>query len=229
MTTKERRRPAVARATARPRGPARSLAKDEPGRALPARGRTEVRNALLDAAATLFAARGVAAVSVRDVAAHAGVNHGLVHRHFGSKHALFTAVLDRGAREIASTAPASGAAETDALLALFNAAAANQTYWRLLARALLDEKKPHEIQTEFPTIRRLLEALAGARRRGALAAELDPRMVAGAVAAMGLGWLLFEPFLLAAMGEKERDRDRVRAELLRNALAIFGRLTGGSE
>jgi len=104
MTTKEGRRPAVARTT--PRGPARRVVRDQPGRTLPARGRTEVRNALLDAAAALFAARGVAAVSVRDVAAHAGVNHGLVHRHFGSKHALFTAVLDRGAREIASTTPA---------------------------------------------------------------------------------------------------------------------------
>ena len=61
-----------------------------------------MRAALLDAAATLFSARGPASVSVRDIAAHAGVNHGLVHRHFGSKQALVAGVLERGAREIAA-------------------------------------------------------------------------------------------------------------------------------
>jgi len=49
---------------------------------------------LRDTALTLFAERGVDAVSVRDVAAAAGVSPGLVVHHFGTKDALRQAVDD---------------------------------------------------------------------------------------------------------------------------------------
>ncbi|MUM35063.1 TetR family transcriptional regulator, partial [Mycolicibacterium sp. CBMA 361] len=44
-------------------------------------GRDEVVAAILEAAAELFAARGPAATSIRDIAAKSNVNHGLVFRH----------------------------------------------------------------------------------------------------------------------------------------------------
>ena len=47
------------------------------------------KTALLNAARQLFAQRGFDLVSVRDVAADAGVNAALVIRYFGSKEALF--------------------------------------------------------------------------------------------------------------------------------------------
>jgi TetR/AcrR family transcriptional regulator, regulator of cefoperazone and chloramphenicol sensitivity len=50
---------------------------------------------LRDTALTLFAERGVDAVSVRDVAAAAGVSPGLVVHHFGTKDALRQAVDDQ--------------------------------------------------------------------------------------------------------------------------------------
>ena len=49
---------------------------------------------LRDTALTLFAERGVDAVSVRDVASAAGVSPGLVVHHFGTKDALRQAVDD---------------------------------------------------------------------------------------------------------------------------------------
>jgi AcrR family transcriptional regulator len=49
---------------------------------------------LRDTALTLFAERGVDAVSVRDVATAAGVSPGLVVHHFGTKDALRQAVDD---------------------------------------------------------------------------------------------------------------------------------------
>lgn len=49
---------------------------------------------LRDTALTLFAERGVDAVSVRDVATAAGVSPGLVVHHFGTKEALREAVDD---------------------------------------------------------------------------------------------------------------------------------------
>lgn len=49
---------------------------------------------ILRAADELFAARGYSGVSVRDIAARAGVNKGLVYYHHGSKAELFERVLD---------------------------------------------------------------------------------------------------------------------------------------
>src|SRR6516165_2267802 len=57
-------------------------------------GREEVVAAILEAATDLFAERGPAATSIRDIAARSRVNHGLVFRHFGTKDQLVGAVLD---------------------------------------------------------------------------------------------------------------------------------------
>ena len=55
-------------------------------------GREEVAAAILEAATDLFAERGPAATSIRDIAARSKVNHGLVFRHFGTKEQLVGAV-----------------------------------------------------------------------------------------------------------------------------------------
>src|ERR1051325_9661060 len=57
------------------------------------RGAAATKDALVDAFLRLVARRPVADVSVRDVAAAARVNHGLVHRHFGSKEGLVRAAV----------------------------------------------------------------------------------------------------------------------------------------
>lgn len=69
-------------------------------------GREGVRSAVLRAARTLVAARGPR-VSLRDVADAAGVNLGLIHRHFGRKEDLLAEVLESGLRH--------GAAQVDGL------------------------------------------------------------------------------------------------------------------
>lgn len=58
------------------------------------------RDALLAAALELFAERGPAAVSLREVAARAGTNLGLIHRHIGSKRDLVAEVLEVGSTEL---------------------------------------------------------------------------------------------------------------------------------
>lgn len=52
------------------------------------------RRRLLDAAARLFAARGHENVSIREIAAEAGVRHGGVNYHFKTKRDLYLAVLE---------------------------------------------------------------------------------------------------------------------------------------
>jgi AcrR family transcriptional regulator len=62
--------------------------------------KAETRARLLDAAATLFAERGVDAVSVDAVADAAGRTSGAVYAHFGSKQGLLMALLDEWAHSL---------------------------------------------------------------------------------------------------------------------------------
>jgi TetR/AcrR family transcriptional regulator len=58
------------------------------------------RDRILDAAEALFAERGFAGTSVRDLAARVGVTPGSLYNHFPGKEALYEAVLARGVRPL---------------------------------------------------------------------------------------------------------------------------------
>ncbi len=58
-------------------------------------GRDEIRDAVRDAADILFANRRPSQVSIREIAAVAGVNHALVHRHFETTVNLVREALER--------------------------------------------------------------------------------------------------------------------------------------
>ena len=60
-----------------------------------ARGPAETKDRLLDAAEALFMEHGFEATSLRAITAAAGANLAAVNYHFGSKEALFEAVLTR--------------------------------------------------------------------------------------------------------------------------------------
>ncbi|MEZ0106659.1 AcrR family transcriptional regulator [Catenulispora sp. EB89] len=79
------------------------------------------RAAILEAARASFTERGYARTTIREVAARAGVTHGLVMRHFSSKEELFVAAMP-------------GPADLDALVAGDRA-----TLARRLAEAFVDE------------------------------------------------------------------------------------------
>lgn len=57
------------------------------------RGDQETRARVLNAAARLFADRGFARVTVRDICRKARANVSAVNYHFGGKHGLYTAVM----------------------------------------------------------------------------------------------------------------------------------------
>ena len=62
--------------------------------------REERRGDILEAAKRLFADRGFHATRISDVAAAAGVSHGTVFWHFGSKEDLFHALMDEEERAL---------------------------------------------------------------------------------------------------------------------------------
>ncbi|MGC7101967.1 TetR family transcriptional regulator [Amycolatopsis lurida] len=76
------------------------------GRQRRRRDATATRRALLDAAEQLFAERGFDRTTVREIARQADANQALLFRYFGSKEALFEAVVARrGRQRLAKGAP----------------------------------------------------------------------------------------------------------------------------
>jgi TetR/AcrR family transcriptional regulator, repressor for neighboring sulfatase len=181
------------------------------------RGREQVRAALIRSASELFAERGPVGVSVRDVAAHAGVNHGLVHQYFGSKQALLGEVLEFLAGDISQRTE-----EIVDVGGLLDATAANP-FWRVLARTILDGEDLAKLQKSFPTVGRIVDFFTTFQAHGRLD-DFDPKILSAMVVALGLGWLLFEPFVIPAAQLSDRPADGVREEFRRTALEMVARL-----
>ncbi|WP_171177074.1 TetR/AcrR family transcriptional regulator [Ruegeria sp. HKCCD8929] len=69
-------------------------------RRAPSQRSLQTRARILDAAEILFAERGFEGASIRDIAARAGVQVGLVHHHGGGKEELFHRTVARRADEL---------------------------------------------------------------------------------------------------------------------------------
>lgn len=155
-------------------------------------GRDATVAAVERAARKLFAERGYAGVSVRDIAAEAGVNHGLIHRHFGAKEGVLRAVLqgmfaDVGALALGKSVPGDPAF----LEQLYALVVQRKTDWQILMRAVLDGFDFNSAGFNFPLTNAVLAHVAS--RRGSL--DREARLRAGAIVAGGLGWLLLEGYL----------------------------------
>ncbi len=152
-------------------------------------GREAVVAAVLTHAADLFAERGPAATSIRDIAERAGVNHGLVFRHFGTKDQLVARVLAYLATE--SVAALDEGTRPDRSLL----DPRPRRHLAVLARSLLDGYPVAELQQDFPVIARMIE-----RARPFHPTDRAAALAVSQVAALELGWQLFGPFLRAAAG-----------------------------
>ena len=155
-----------------------------------------MRRAIIDAATELFCAKGPAATSLREVAARAGVNHGLIHRHVGTKAALVRAVYDHLAERLAARRPFAAASLEGALTA-FHALEGSREFWIVLTRAMLDGELDDVLSSGLPGGRRMVETLAAALPPSSPVAAQD--LVAMSFA-FSLGWLLLRDFIQTATG-----------------------------
>ena len=165
-----------------------------------------MQQALLEAAGRLFVEQGPAAVSVRQIAAEAGVNHGLVHQYFGSKDGLVHATLEHLAEELAPIAEGAPdvPASVDPLLAAISDRAA---FVRLLGWLLLEGADPSALPTDFPVIRRALARID--RELGPAAPRVDPRIVIASFVSMAFGWLVFRRYIVDATRLEDLDESDV--------------------
>jgi AcrR family transcriptional regulator len=182
-------------------------------------GREGAVDALLDAAEVLFVERGPAAVSLRDVARRAGVNHGLIHHYIGSRDDLLELVFTR-ATERARAAVADLDDPGDALDALRSLGGASDSYTRLLAWALLEGHDPARFHGRSAALDTIAEA--SGRDSRSLRVALAASMV------QTLGWKLFGEYALVAAGLDDEDASSVRTsmdEWVRHAVGSDGRDT----
>ena len=167
--------------------------------------------ALLEAATRLFAERGPAAVSLRDVAREANVNLGLIHRYIGSKHDLLAAVLAARPGYPAPRTPRSPEEIVDVALGLM---ATDAAYARIVLRAALDGFDVARVQPAFPQ----LERVANAARAELPRADADARVAV--LTTLALAFQTVAPVLLGVLKLRQLSSDELR-ETLRPALLDF--------
>jgi AcrR family transcriptional regulator len=130
----------------------------------PAPGYGEGRRALLAAAVHVVATRGLRHLTYRAVAQEAGVAHGLVAHHFGTRDALLEAALEFSlANSVGSISTRPGSGDLDALFAgvveLVQANPDDQAfqYELMLEARRRPELRPH-VEQVYRTYRRALRA-----------------------------------------------------------------------
>ncbi|OWV66195.1 TetR family transcriptional regulator [Rhizobium sp. R339] len=178
------------------------------------RERTEqTRQALIDAGRRIFVEKGYAETATPEIVAAAGVTRGALYHHFEDKKALFEAVINREAQDVAKAIEASSAPEKEPRAALIAGASAYFTAMAQSGRTrLLLMEAPAVLGS--PTAAALDAENAEASLREGLAALLPE---AGALLDP-LTSLLSAAFDRAAIaidaGGERRDYERAIAALL---------------
>jgi AcrR family transcriptional regulator len=193
------------------------------------------RQAILVAARELFAARGVDGVSVRDIAAAAGVNHALVHRYFGAKADMVDAILASEA-EAMSAMGRTDLGDEESLKALGTALeyllTERRTSLLLMLRAEIDGLMPERLAggaaaQPLGALESWLEA------HGSGQAGAEPRELAMVLGAAILGLAALQPMLAAGAGLGDDDPDEVRRRCIDVIVGIaavaIGRCPGVSD
>jgi len=172
------------------------------------RGSSSVtRKRMLAAARDLFARRGVDSVSVREIAAAAGVNHALVHRYFGAKRDIVAEILAGEAAAMSAMARPEADTVTSlaALREVFNyVLTGGRTSLLLMLRAEIDGLAPERMLDGSPM--RPLGILASwLEKQGAGTGGADPRVVAMVLGAALMGLASVQPMLSAGVGLDAED------------------------
>lgn len=172
------------------------------------RDRTDAtRAALTGAARALFIEKGYAATGTPEIVAAAGVTRGALYHHFADKEALFRAVVEREAAEVAGEIEHAAPDSSDALAALSAGGRAYLEAMRAPGRtrlllldgpAVLGRAAMDEIDARHGN-RTLREGLAAAMRAGAVA-----RLPLGPLTSL-LGAMFDRAALAVEQGEPPED------------------------
>jgi AcrR family transcriptional regulator len=171
--------------------------------------------AILRAAAELMAEHSPSSVSLREVAARAGVNYGLIHRHFGTKDRLLVALFQEfvlyGGQYIRSSDTIH-----DAIEGTFTA---DQGGWaRIFSWVALDGVPPEQTFRDTSIMADFQRLIGEEWQQGGPAPtrreRFDPRVVSSFVMLMISVWDFYAPYMRQVDDWGDRTKDDARAEVL---------------
>jgi AcrR family transcriptional regulator len=187
-------------------------------------------SALLDAGEEVFAQHGFEGASVREITARAKANLGAVTYHFGSKAALFDAVVTRAQSSLLAAIEAAAAPPGPALDRLerivrahFGFLADHPRFRRLILQVLLMEDALPDAAAAY--LRRGLAIVAGVVAEGQASNEIregDPRLLSLGIMAQPLMLNVVRPILRRGPG-LDLDDPAIRTLLLDRAILFIRR------
>ncbi|UZG60360.1 TetR/AcrR family transcriptional regulator [Rhodococcus opacus] len=166
------------------------------------------RERILDAAITLMATKAPSQIAGREIAKQAGVNYGLIHRHFGSKNNACKEAFQRLAGDYVRQVR--GGHEGDWILSM-RSEPEHQDLWRILAHSAMDGDSLAILGWDYPLLRDRLAARVSTSDQDADSAQTK---IATAFS-LAFGWTVFQPFLVEALALAPDDFAEVDAAITR--------------
>jgi TetR/AcrR family transcriptional regulator len=178
---------------------------------------------VLDAAERLFADRGFAGTSMRDIAAASGVSQPLIHHHFGGKEALYAAVRRRVSEDYAGLYPEAGRVTDQPvdvraeIERIYEFLREKPSWLRLLGWARL-EGNNRMGPGEQELVEALVRRIEVAQRLGLVRGDLGGPQICVLVLSVVSFWLDNRTYFAALFADAPDDR-----AYLRQALALLER------
>ncbi|MFY0408397.1 TetR family transcriptional regulator [Solicola sp. PLA-1-18] len=169
------------------------------------------KSRLLDSALTAFAAKGLAGARVDEIAGAAACSVGLVYSHFGSKEALFDAVLDHVTQQVITQTAIKPSNLGEYASQLYEDAATHPEIGRFAAWHQL-ERRPGAVRDAVAlATQHDISAIQAAQEAG----EISDRVPAGellvAIQAIARMWLTLPAEVVEAAEPTNSHRYRARA------------------
>lgn len=171
------------------------------------------RARILEAAESLFAARGFAGAAVRDIAAAAQVNPAMIHYYFDNKESLYRAILESAAAKVRSLLIETAVSDNtrERLTRFVDSYAAYILSHPNLARILFREmlaggKHIKAIAQKYASVNYSLarEAIADGVRRKELR-PIDVELAPISLMGMIVVFQFFRPIISVALGKSDYD------------------------
>jgi TetR/AcrR family transcriptional regulator len=188
------------------------------------RDKEATRARILEAAMGTFAEKGLAASSISEIAAAAGVTKSLIHHHFGSKQALWDAAKDRYFRSYFEVQmgmlEAEGSAELleESIEKYFDFLKKNPSFVRMIGWMQLEQ-----VDSSFPLgealTREAVRKLRDTQAAGQLRDDLHPFSIL--ISFLGLAEHWFQGKEMHTKGLDPEDRVVDDDAYLRDLLRIF--------
>ncbi len=171
----------------------------------------DARDRILDAAEELFAARGFADTTIKQIGARAGVNPALLYYYYDGKETLYREMLRRLLTGFASgaTRGLGDVSDPDEAIRRFTVVQAelvlaHPRFPTLLFREMIDHQARHAEQGVVEAIaglfKRLCDLVEGGQRSGHFRADVDPRFAAISVISQIAYFALARPAIGIILG-----------------------------